>query len=58
MGEQLWLESVRQRLTKHDLPPSYVQRFTEELGDHLEDLKEEGMEADALSRFSGGCPSG
>ncbi len=51
MGEQLWLESVRQRLTKHDLPSSYVQRFTEELGDHLEDLKAEGAEADASSRL-------
>ncbi len=51
MGDQLWLDSVRQRLTKHDLPSSYVQRFTEELGDHLEDLKEESMETDAISRL-------
>ena len=42
-----------QRLAKHGLPPHYVQRFAEELSDHLEDLKEENMstEADAYSRL-------
>ena len=43
MANQPWLDEVRQRLAKHALPPSYVQRFTEELSDHLEDLKEENM---------------
>jgi hypothetical protein len=51
MESQPWLDSVRQRLARHDLPPSYAQRFTEELRDHLEDLKEENMEADAISRL-------
>lgn len=51
MDSQPWLDRVRQRLAKHALPPSYVQRFMEELADHLNDLKEENMEADAISRL-------
>jgi hypothetical protein len=51
MESQPWLDRVRQRLARHDLPPSYVERFTEELRDHLEDLMEENMEADAFSRL-------
>ncbi|MFH0901082.1 MAG: hypothetical protein V2A73_10670 [Pseudomonadota bacterium] len=51
MGNQPWLSRVRERLAKHVLPPSYVQRFVEELTDHLEDLKEENVEADAISRL-------
>jgi len=44
MDNQPWLDSVREQLVQHGLPPSYVQRFTEELGDHLDDLNEEGLE--------------
>ncbi len=51
MESQPWLDRVRERLAKHVLPPSYVQRFMGELTDHLEDLKEENMEADAVSRL-------
>ena len=51
MDSQPWLDRVRERLARHVLPPSYVQRLMEELSDHLEDLKEEGMEADAISRM-------
>jgi hypothetical protein len=46
-----WLDLVRQRLAKHVLPPNYVERVVEELADHLEDLKEENVEADAYSRL-------
>lgn len=44
---------MRERLVKHALPPSYIQRFVAELSDHLEDLKEENMSTDAslLSRL-------
>lgn len=51
MGSQPWLDRVREWLAKHALPPSYVQRFMEELRDHLDDLKEESMEADAISQL-------
>jgi len=51
MDNQPWLDSVREQLARHRLPPSYVQRFTEELSDHLEDLNENGLEADASSRL-------
>src|SRR5208282_4444759 len=51
MDSQPWLSKVRQRLARHALPPNYVQRFIEELSDHLEDLKEENMEGDANSRL-------
>jgi hypothetical protein len=50
MENQPWLNRVRERLARQLLPPSYVQRFMEEFSDHLEDLKEEGMEA-ASSRL-------
>jgi len=53
MDSQPWLSSVQQRLAKHALPPSYVQRFVEELTDHLEDLKENemNMEDNLVSRL-------
>ena len=53
MANQPWLDEVRRRLAKHALPPSYIQRFVEELSDHLEDFKEENMgtEADVCSRL-------
>ena len=51
MGNQAWLDKVRERLARQALPPSYVQRFLEELIDHLDDLKEENMEADPNSRL-------
>ncbi len=51
MDSQPWLGKVRQRLAEHTLPPNYVQRFMEELTDHLEDLKEEGMDRNSFSRL-------
>ena len=51
MGNQAWLDNVREQLARHDLAPSYVQRFLEELGDHLEDLRNENLEADVVSRL-------
>ena len=52
MANLSWLDDVRQRLARQRvLPPSYVQRFVEELSDHLDDLKEESMEVDAISRL-------
>jgi hypothetical protein len=51
MGDPLWLNRVREQLARHNLPPSYVERFIEELVDHLEDLEEENVEADLHSRL-------
>jgi hypothetical protein len=53
MANQPWLDDVRARLAQSALPPSYVQRFTEELSDHLEDLMEETMStaSDVYSRL-------
>jgi hypothetical protein len=53
MANLPWLDEVLKRLAKRGLPPSYVQRFAEELSDHLEDLTEENMstEVDAYSRL-------
>jgi len=48
-----WLDEVWRRLAAERLPPAYIQRLSEELADHLDDLKEESMstEADAYSRM-------
>ncbi len=51
MDSQPWLDSVRKRLARQSLPSAYVRRFMEELSDHFEDLKEENMESDAVSRM-------
>ena len=53
MASQLWLDDVRKRLAGHGLPRAYVQRFAEELSDHLEDFKEKNMstEADVYSQL-------
>jgi hypothetical protein len=53
MANLPWLDELLDRLAKRGLPPDYVQRFVEELSDHLEDLKEENMgtDADAYSRL-------
>jgi hypothetical protein len=48
-----WLDEVVSRLSKRGLPPAYIRRFTEELSDHLEDVKEDIMstEKDVVSRL-------
>ncbi|MGA2258845.1 MAG: hypothetical protein ABSG53_29610 [Thermoguttaceae bacterium] len=51
MANPSWLDDVRKRLLRQELPLVYVQRFMEELTDHLDDLKEQSMEADAISRL-------
>jgi hypothetical protein len=53
MANLPWLDEVRRRLARHALPPAYIQRFVQELSDHLEDLKEENMstEANVCSRL-------
>ena len=51
MDSQPWLDAVRQSLARQRLPSEYVQRLLEELTDHLADLKEENMEADAYLRL-------
>jgi hypothetical protein len=53
MANRPWLDDVRARLARHALPRSYIQRFTEELSDHLEDLMEETMStvSDVYSRL-------
>ncbi|MGO8744933.1 MAG: HAAS signaling domain-containing protein [Thermoguttaceae bacterium] len=51
MESQPWLNRVRERLVRQLLPPSYVQRFVEELSDHLEDVKEDGMDQNSFSRL-------
>lgn len=51
MGNQDWLDKVQEQLARHDLAPSYVQRLLEELGDHLEDLQDEAVDAHPASRL-------
>ena len=51
MESQPWINRVRERLVRQLLPPSYVQRFVEELSDHLEDVKEDGMDHNSSSRL-------
>ena len=51
MDNQPWLDRVRERLARQALPPSYVQRFLEELTDHFNDLVEEKMESNPISRL-------
>ncbi len=53
MATPPWLDEVLKRLRKHSLPPTYVQRFADELSDHFQDLKEENMktETDVYSRL-------
>ncbi|MGD9127281.1 MAG: hypothetical protein PVH19_07855 [Planctomycetia bacterium] len=43
MANRQWLEAVQRQLADSKLPSAYIQRFMEELSDHLEDLKEETM---------------
>lgn len=56
MANRPWLDEVLRRVTRQGLPPSYVQRFAEELSDHLEDLKEENMGKEAELRSRLGQP--
>jgi hypothetical protein len=51
MADSFWLDKVRERLARQALQRNYMQRFMEELSDHLDDLKEENMESDATSRM-------
>jgi hypothetical protein len=53
MDNLRWLEDVQQRLLRRGIPSAYAQRLTDELNDHLKDLKEEtmGNEAVALTRL-------
>ncbi|MGA2797245.1 MAG: hypothetical protein ABSE63_06700 [Thermoguttaceae bacterium] len=53
MANLPWVDELQKRLRRHALPPTYVQRFVEELNDHLQDIKEEDMstEADVFSRL-------
>ncbi|MCE5302136.1 MAG: hypothetical protein LLF97_03385 [Planctomycetaceae bacterium] len=53
MANLPWLDEVLRRLAEHHLPATYVQRFTEELSDHLEDFQEDLMDAksDVVSRL-------
>jgi hypothetical protein len=53
MANRAWLDEVRERLAKQCLPNAYVQRFVQELSDHLQDIKEENMstEANVYSRL-------
>ena len=51
MANLPWLDEVLNQLVKRGLPPSYVERFAGELSDHLDDFKEENMEADVSSRL-------
>ncbi|MEN6405492.1 MAG: hypothetical protein ABFC77_03370 [Thermoguttaceae bacterium] len=53
MANLPWLDEVLRCLAKHHLPVTYIQRFTEELSDHLEDFQEDLMDAksDVVSRL-------
>jgi hypothetical protein len=49
MAGPSWLEDLRQRLNQEGLPPRYVERLLEELGDHFHDIQEEkGMDAEKV----------
>lgn len=43
MANQPWVDEVRTQLEKHALPHVYIQRFIEELNDHITDIKEDTM---------------
>jgi hypothetical protein len=43
MANRRWLDDVVAQLAGRGLPPAYVERFAEELSDHLQDLTEENM---------------
>jgi hypothetical protein len=47
MANLPWLDEAQERLARYALPPTYIQRFVDELTDHLEDLKEENMSTQA-----------
>lgn len=47
MDAQRWLRELRADLARRRLPPLYVERFVEELSDHLTDLMEDRMSTDA-----------
>lgn len=53
MANLPWLDEVLSRLAKRGLPSSYIQRFADELSDHLEDFEDDAMstDADAYSRL-------
>ncbi|HTM53581.1 MAG TPA: hypothetical protein VL175_06105 [Pirellulales bacterium] len=58
MDAQRWLSRFRIELTRHRLPPHYVERLAQELSDHIHDFMEDRMSTDAknlpgLSRHLG-----
>lgn len=58
MDAQRWLSHFRNELTRHRLPPHYVERLAQELSDHIHDFMEDRMSTDAkdlpgLSRHLG-----
>ncbi|MEN6557666.1 MAG: hypothetical protein ABFC54_05760 [Thermoguttaceae bacterium] len=53
MAKRHWLEAIQQRLSTEGLPPAYIRRLTDELADHFDDVKEDGMNeaAETISRL-------
>ena len=49
MDNQQWFDNIREHLIREHLPQGYVERFTGELRDHLEDSSENGVDGDASS---------
>lgn len=47
MDDQQWFDNIREQLIREHLPQGYVERFTGELRDHLEDSGASGAEGDA-----------
>ena len=47
MDAQQWLEQLHVALARQKLPPFYVERFVDELSDHLNDFLEDRMSTDA-----------
>ncbi|HEY2894336.1 MAG TPA: hypothetical protein VGJ16_08990, partial [Pirellulales bacterium] len=47
MDAQRWLSRFRLELTRHRLPPPYVERLAQELSDHIHDFMEDRMSTDA-----------
>ncbi len=56
MAGQPWLDAVRNALDRRALPPDYVERFVQELSDHLEDLTEENVSMESNLEARLGTP--
>src|SRR5271166_5006038 len=47
MVSPAWREELNEELIRQGLPPSYIERLTQELSDHFNDVMEESMSMEA-----------